>query len=426
MTSLTAYPEYKAVDSRWLRELPTSWDVVRLRYLCDITTGSGDTQDADPDGAYPFVVRSSTPLRSAEYTFNTEAILTAGDGALVGKAFLHMKGKFHAHQRVYVLTNFRNVDSRFLYYYFSSHFRLMASDGSAKTTVDSVRRWMLTDMPIAVPAIDEQRAIADFLDRTTVQIDALIARQTTLIGTLRERRISVITAEALGTGTAEVSRERDLRRWGASLAVENALAAMPSHWRLERFRSMCKVRDERNSHADEVMLSLTIAGQLVDRAESGGRQEPAEESIPRYLVAHPGDLVVNPMWLTGGSIGVTDKRGAVSPDYRVFELHSDLDPLYLHAVLRSTPYFDQYRLYTRSNTTFDRRIKQVDLDNLPLPVPPIEEQRKIVAQLDEQTSQIDTLIAKAQQHIELARERRGTLIIAAVTGQIDATGGSVG
>jgi type I restriction enzyme S subunit len=424
MTSLARYPQYKPIDARWLREIPASWKSVRLRYLCDIGTGSGDTQDADPEGPFPFVVRSPTPLRSSTYSYDTEAILTAGDGALVGKAFLHLNGKFHAHQRVYVLTRFKNIDTRFLYYYFSSHFWQMASDGSAKTTVDSVRRWMLTDMPVAVPPASGQAAIVRFLDRETAEIDALIARQSLLIDTLRERRIAVITATALGAGSEWDPHKRDLRRWGTSLAVESALAARPPHWRLERFKSVCHAREERNSLANEVMLSLTIAGQLVDRAEAGGRQEPAEENIPRYFVAHPDDLVVNPMWLTGGSIGVTDKRGAVSPDYRVFRLHPDINPWYLHAVLRSTPYFDQYKLYTRSSTTFDRRIKQVDLDNLPLPVPPIEEQRKIIDQIDEQAAKIDALIAKTRQHIEFAKERRAALISAAVTGQIDVTGRS--
>jgi type I restriction enzyme S subunit len=187
VTSVIAYPAYRTVDARWLKSVPVSWDVIRLRYLCDITTGSGDTQDADPDGEYPFVVRSPTPLRSSGYSFDTEAILTAGDGALVGRAFLHLNGKFHAHQRVYVLTKFKHVDTRFLYYYFSSLFWLMTSDGSAKTTVDSVRRWMLADMPVAVPPVAEQQIIANFLDQETVQIEALIARQNELIQVLQER-----------------------------------------------------------------------------------------------------------------------------------------------------------------------------------------------------------------------------------------------
>ena len=167
------------------------------------------------------------------------------------------------------------------------------------------------------------------------------------------------------------------------------------------------------------MLSLTVKGHLIDRSSMAIQQNASDASIPRYFVARPGDLVVNPMWLIGGAIGVSDKRGAVSPDYRVFEIAEVLDPWYLHAVLRSAPYFDQYRLYTRSNTTFDRRIKQNDLDNLPIPIPPLDEQRAIVEHIDDQTSRIDALIAKAEEHIALAKERRSALITAAVTGQID-------
>ena len=103
----------------------------------------------------------------------------------------------------------------------------------------------------------------------------------------------------------------------------------------------------------------------------------------------------------------------------MFEVAAELDPWYLHSVLRSAPYLDQYKLYTRANTTFDRRIKQNDLDNLPLPLPPIDEQGAIVGHINEQTTQIDALIAKAEEHIALAKERRSALITAAVTGLVD-------
>ena len=56
---------------------------------------------------------------------------------------------------------------------------------------------------------------------------------------------------------------------------------------------------------------------------------------------------------------------------------------------------------------------------LRIPVPPIEEQHRIVEYINEQTTRIDTLIAKAEEHIALAKERRSVLITAAVTGQID-------
>ena len=58
-------------------QMPNEWNFVRLRYLCDITTGDSDTQDAEPDGEYPFYVRSPIVERSTKFTFNGEGILMA-------------------------------------------------------------------------------------------------------------------------------------------------------------------------------------------------------------------------------------------------------------------------------------------------------------------------------------------------------------
>lgn len=69
-----------------------------------------------------------------------------------------------------------------------------------------------------------------------------------------------------------------------------------------------------------------------------------------------------------------------------------------------------------------QKISQRDVRDVPIHVPPLDEQRRIVALLDEQTSKIDILIAETERFIELARERRSALITAAVTGQIDVRG----
>ncbi|MBF6216188.1 restriction endonuclease subunit S [Nocardia puris] len=286
-------------------------------------------------------------------------------------------------------------------------------------TLPSLSREVLGAIIAPVPPPNEQRAIAYYLDRETAQIDALVAKQEELICHLEERRLAVITTTALTGMNAEDGGAHDVGRWGSSLAVEPWLSRAPVSWDMARFKTVCRLREERNVAGTELMLSLTVKGQLIDRSSMAVQQNAADTSIPRYFVARPRDLVVNPMWLVGGAIGVSDKRGAVSPDYRVFEIADRLNPLYLHAVLRSAPYFDQYRLYTRSNTTFDRRIKQNDLDNLPIPIPPMDEQHAIVEHIQQQTARIDLLIAKAQEHIALAKERRSALITAAVTGQID-------
>ena len=207
---------------------------------------------------------------------------------------------------------------------------------------------------------------------------------------------------------------------GAHAAVTPSLAALPDRWEIRRFKAVLDRLNERNDDLTYEMLSLRSTGDVVPRSLDP-RQEPDKDNLPRYLVAHVADLIVNPMWLTGGGIGVSTLDGAVSPDYRVFRSRSVMEPRFLHYLLRSRPYLDQYALYTRAQTTFDRRVQQGDLDNLPLPIPPIDEQQAIVDYLDRESAGIDALIEEQQELIHLLRERRDSLIQRAVSGA-DKTG----
>ena len=197
---------------------------------------------------------------------------------------------------------------------------------------------------------------------------------------------------------------------GAHRAVSSLLEIRPDSWGVVRFKGLFDRLDQRNTDLSYEMLSLRSTGEVVARAEMGGRQEPDETNLPKYLVAEVDDLVVNPMWLISGGIGVSGRAGAVSPDYRVFRSRGYLLPRFIHYLLRSQPYLDQYLLYTRAQTTFDRRVQQPDLDNLPIPVPPLDEQRAIADYLDREAARIDTLIEEQQRLVEMLRERRHALV----------------
>lgn len=71
----------------WIGEIPEHWEVGRFKFLCSITTGNKNTEDKVDNGVYPFYVRSQTEERINSYSFDGEAILTAGDGAGVGKVY---------------------------------------------------------------------------------------------------------------------------------------------------------------------------------------------------------------------------------------------------------------------------------------------------------------------------------------------------
>ena len=154
--------------------LPDKWDVDRIKNRASITTGAKNTQDKIDDGEYPFFVRSQTVERINTYSYDGEAVLTAGDGVGTGKVFHYITGKFDFHQRVYKISDFSNtLDGRYFFFYFSNHFLNRIMQMTAKSSVDSVRREMIADMQIPLPSIPEQTAIATALSDTDKLIGVL-------------------------------------------------------------------------------------------------------------------------------------------------------------------------------------------------------------------------------------------------------------
>lgn len=157
--------------------IPEDWGYDKLYKYCSICTGKGNTQDSENDGIYPFYVRSPIIERSNNYLYDGEAVLTVGDGVGTGKVFHYINGKFNFHQRVYKLSDFVNLNGKFFFYLFSSFFGNRVNQMTAKSSVDSVRLEMISQMYILLPPLSEQEKIAEVLS----DIDELIASTQKLI-----------------------------------------------------------------------------------------------------------------------------------------------------------------------------------------------------------------------------------------------------
>lgn len=179
-------------------EIPQAWYLRRLRFLCDVSTGNQDTQNAIEDGKYPFYVRSPIVERSNKYTFDCEGILMAGDGAGAGRIFHHAFGKYAVHQRVYCFRSFHNILPRYFYYYMSNRFSKEMDKGSAKSTVPSVRLPMLLNFKVTVPPEEEQVEICEYLDKQISLIDALILEKNELLQELESYKRSLIFETVTG------------------------------------------------------------------------------------------------------------------------------------------------------------------------------------------------------------------------------------
>lgn len=199
-----------------LGTIPQEWDVTRIVDVASITTGSRNTQDRIDTGIYPFFVRSQTVERINSYSFDGEAVLTAGDGVGTGKIFHYINGKFDLHQRVYQIFNFSpRLNGFFFYLYFASKFFDRIVSMTAKSSVDSVRREMIADMLMPLPPPAEQRAIAAAL----ADADALVAALEGMIA--KKRDLKQAAMQHLLTGKTRLpgfSGEWEVKQLGELIA----------------------------------------------------------------------------------------------------------------------------------------------------------------------------------------------------------------
>jgi type I restriction enzyme S subunit len=259
---------------------------------------------------------------------------------------------------------------------------------------------VLRTIEVRLPEVCEQRQIADYLDRETARIDTLIEEQQRLIEMLGERRAAAIATRLESLGGMTRLKHVSTVQTGVTLSGEGDLA--DPEWPYLR------------------VANVQVG--YVDLREIKTVRVPPDKAAMSML--QPGDVLMT----EGGDI---DKlgRGAIwrgeLPDMlhqnHVFAVRPDktLDSEFLVYWLDG-PVARTYFRTTAKQTTNLAGTNKWTLGNLPVPAPPLNEQRRFVEILDEQAARIDTLITETERFIELARERRAALITAVATGQIDA------
>ena len=137
-----------------------------LANLCEIGTGSSNTNEGIENGLYPFYTRGQEVLSKNEYEYDDCSIITSGDGVGVGKVFHFTNGKYALHQRAYRIhvINEDVVNSKFLYYYFLKTFLSYILKNSFFSSVTSLRKPMLVKFPVPVLSLTAQLRIVSILD----------------------------------------------------------------------------------------------------------------------------------------------------------------------------------------------------------------------------------------------------------------------
>ncbi len=431
-----AYPEYRDSGVEWLGEIPAHWDTVKLKWATD-KIGSGVTPKG---GSEAYVDAGITFLRSQNVYFDglrlddvafideeTDKemagsrvkpwdVLLNITGASLGRCALVPADFSSANVNQHVCIIRAQQDK--LHPPFLN--QVMASDVGQQQIFaeeDGASREAVTfaeigDFVMPRLPLDEQRAIAAYLDRETERINTLVAKKERLIELLQEKRTALISRAVTKGLDPDVEMQDSGVDW---------LGEIPAHWDVVRFRYYCSIRQGQVDPKDEEAGDRVLIAP--NHIESGtGRiinTETASEqgAISGKYAVKPGEIIYSKIRPRLNKVCVAEGNWLCSADMYPIQPDEALSARYLMYFMLSRPFV---RLMV--NESMRVAMPKVNRDTLsaaPLLLPPKSEQRKLVDHLDEEIAKIDALVDKVQEGIERLQEYRIALISAAVTGQID-------
>ena len=424
------YAEYKDSGIEWLGDIPTHWEVKRLKYLAT-TNDEVLSEGTDPGFEITYVDISSVDAVSGISGTETlpferapsraRRIVRDGD-VIVSTVRTYLRGIAPIQKpepNLIVSTGFAVVrpgclDSSFAAYALRAPYfldRVVAN--SMGVSYPAIEARTMAAFPIAFPGLAEQRAIAVFLDLETATIDALVTKKERVIELLQEKRAALI-ARAVTQGL------------DPSVPMKNSgvdwLNMVPAHWDVKKVKRLCLVRrgasprpiddpiyfDDEGQYAWVRIADVTASDRYLERTTQRLSDLGRSKSVP----LEPGELFVS-IAATVGKPVITKVKCCIHDGFVYFVgLRENREFLY-YLFSCGEPYKGLGKLGTQLNLNTDT------IGDIYLPIPSQTEQQSIVRFIDCETAKIDALVTKVRDAIDRLKELRNSLISAAVTGKID-------
>ena len=419
--NLNRYPKYKPTGIAWLPEVPEGWEVRKVRQLLTMVSRKGfpEKQLLSVTREQGVVVRD---VESKEENHNfipddlsNYKLVEVGDFVINKmKAWQGSYGVSASEGIVspaYYTCKLSGVDRRF----FSVAIRSKAYVSFFAQLSKGIRvgQWDLSPMalkeiPFLFPPLATQQSIVAFLDEKCGKIDRWVAAKEREVALLKELKQAMI-AEAV-TGATKVARTDTARKMKPSGIPW--LPEVPEGWEVKKVRQHFRLRSEKVSEQDYPPLSVAKVGvvpQLADVAISMAQGET------RKLVRE-GDYVVNSRSDRKGSCGIAPQDGSVTTISIVLEPRQ-IDRQFVHYLFRSTPWVEEFYRNGRGIVADLWTTRYQEMRNMVFPLPPLAEQRAIVAYIEARAAKIDAAVAGLEREIAAMKEYKQRLIADVVTGQ---------
>jgi restriction endonuclease S subunit len=418
---------------------PGDWQSTRLRFVCDLNPSKRQLAGMASSTPVSFVpmekVSEDGELtlddeRPVEAVSNGFTFFAEGDVvvAKITPCFENGKGAecrgltngFGFGTTEFHVLRPKAVDSRFLFYVTAcdAFRKIGATEMSGAAGQKRVPEGFLQNLILPLPPLPTQRRIAAYLDRETARIDALVAEKEALLRLLEEKRASLISHAVTRGLNPKAKLKPSCIPW---------LGDVPEHWDVRRMRFLLK--GAMKYGANESALSDDPDHprfiRITDLNPDGSLRPETFKSLPLELATpyllKEGDILFA---RTGATVGkALIYRDSMGPAcYAGYLIRARLKtemmlPDFLFQFTQSAAYWEQIRLGTIQATIQNFSAEKYAEMLVPLP-PTIREQKEIVDFVVSATASIQSALAEIQTSIHLLREKRTSLISAAVTGEM--------
>lgn len=431
------YSEYKDSKMKWAPRIPIDWQTRPVKGIFDVQLGKMFQNDAgSPDDLHVPYLKAlhvnwgivsiedlpemwASPSELKQYGVQNGDLLVC-EGGEVGRSGIVYNPPQHCiiQNALHRVRGWHDSDIRFLMYVLhavasADWFSILCN----KATIAHFTREKLTALQIPVPSNDEQVEIADYLDRKTAQIDALIAKKERMIELLKEERAAVINQAVTRGLDPNVEMKDSGIEWAPRI---------PKKWHARPVKAFFDVQLGKMLQPESGALGDRLTPYLKALHVNWGNVATSDlpemwansSDLNQYGI-QAGDLLV----CEGGEVGragivVEVPQGCIIQNalHRV-RARENFDVRFLTYVLYSVAEAGWFSILCNKATIAHLTCEK--LVALQIPATIGEEQREIADYLDKKTVQIDGQVSREERSIELLKEYRTALISEAVTGKID-------
>lgn len=428
------YPATKDSGVSGLGVVPAHWNVERLRTLVDLRVSNVDKHSNDGElpvrlcnyvdvyknqriaAHIPFMRATASPEEIERFRLQVGDVLITKDSEAWNDIGVPSYVEHMAPDLVcgYHLALLRPRDGVILGSYL---FRAIQSQGVTNqfhVLANGVTRYGLSHQAIKsillpVPPLDEQEAIVRFLAHADRSIWNYIRAKQKLVKLLEEQNQSMVDRLV----TRGLDPDAPLKPSGVE-----GLGCVPEHWEMLRTRYLFREIDNRSQAGEETHLSMSQKLGLVPNSMVE-QLTLMSESYAGGKLCDVDDLVLNRLKAHLGVFALASQRGVISPDYTVFRKIRQISMKFYEYLLRSTAFRRELRIRAKGIVQGFWRLYTDDFYNISVPVPPIDEQQKIVTEIQVSRKSTDAVIARAEKEINFLKEYRMRLIADVVTGKCD-------